>query len=288
MAKPNVVVVCGGAPTPRTKKSDNIIRLNLTGQDANVELEIIDISRRLSYAVPDALTDLVEVATYVYCADQAVKRGGEGVDDFGKNWRRRFSFHIPVRQQRIWSLPEVTQCLEATLSFLSEDEYSFQFTQKTDAVMLQQYLKYTDAGDSNSSEIDEVLLFSGGLDSLAGAVLETVQQQKRVAWVSHRSNPKISSRQKRLVEGLRAICNLNPPLHVPIWAHQRGSGGREYTQRSRSFLYACMAFAVSRVFGLNRSRFYENGVVSLNLPISEQVVGTRATRTTHPQTLGNF
>jgi hypothetical protein len=45
---------------------------------------------------------------------------------------------------------------------------------------------------------------------------------------------------------------------------------------------------VARVFGLSRIRFYENGVVSLNLPISEQAVGARATRTTHPQVLNGF
>jgi hypothetical protein len=39
---------------------------------------------------------------------------------------------------------------------------------------------------------------------------------------------------------------------------------------------------------LSRIRFYENGVVGLNLPISEQAVGARATRTTHPQVLSGF
>ena len=45
---------------------------------------------------------------------------------------------------------------------------------------------------------------------------------------------------------------------------------------------------MARVFGLKRFRFYENGVVGLNLPISEQVVGSRATRTTHPQVLNGL
>ena len=41
---------------------------------------------------------------------------------------------------------------------------------------------------------------------------------------------------------------------------------------------------------LDRQRifFFENGVVSLNLPPVGQVVGTRATRTTHPQALAGF
>ena len=45
---------------------------------------------------------------------------------------------------------------------------------------------------------------------------------------------------------------------------------------------------VARIFDLWRIRFYENGVVSINLPISPQVVGGRATRTTHPQVLNGF
>src|SRR4051812_25520588 len=35
-------------------------------------------------------------------------------------------------------------------------------------------------------------------------------------------------------------------------------------------------------------QFFENGVVSLNLPLASQVVGARATRTTHPQALAGF
>ena len=73
-----------------------------------------------------------------------------------------------------------------------------------------------------------------------------------------------------------------------MWANKDKALGKEYTQRTRSFLYASLAFAVARAYGLERLRFYENGVVSLNLPISEQVIGARATRTTHPQVLNGF
>ena len=46
--------------------------------------------------------------------------------------------------------------------------------------------------------------------------------------------------------------------------------------------------AVARMVGLNSLRFYENGVVSLNLPMAEQLIGARATRTTHPRVLKGF
>lgn len=281
------IILCGGAPAPRGSTQDQLVRLDLGGDEPNVDLEILDISRRLSSDVPDVLTDLIEIASYVYCADQAVTRGGEGVLTFGAQWRRNFIFHIPVRRPSVWTSPNILHALQKTLAILSDDNYEFHFLQRIDAVPMQQYLKLGD-GDSTAQELDEVLLFSGGLDSLGGTVQEAVLDKRRVALVSHRSNSKVFSRQRKLLAGLHATCKTNPPLHVPVWVHQSGTEGREYTQRSRTFLYASLGAAVARVFGLNRIRFYENGVISLNLPISEQVVGARATRTTHPQVLDGF
>ena len=56
----------------------------------------------------------------------------------------------------------------------------------------------------------------------------------------------------------------------------------------RSFLYVSIGATVAQMLGQRNVRFYENGVVSLNLPVSAQVVGSRATRTTHPRVLEDF
>jgi hypothetical protein len=133
-----------------------------------------------------------------------------------------------------------------------------------------------------------VVLFSGGLDSLAGAISELVGIERCVALVSHQSAPKIVSRQRDLVEALRAHVGRHRLFHVPVWANKDKAVGKEFTQRSRSFLYAALGFVVARMFGLTRIRFFENGVVSLNLPIVPHVLGARASRTTHPQVLSGF
>jgi hypothetical protein len=49
-----------------------------------------------------------------------------------------------------------------------------------------------------------------------------------------------------------------------------------------------MAAAVAQYFSLDDIYFYENGIVSVNLPLCQQELGSRATRTTHPQTLDGF
>ncbi len=280
------IILCGGVSPPPRVKREKLLSLRLGEGDDEVKLKITDITNRLASELPPILTDLVELASYVYCPDQALTRGGNGVTAFGERWRRRFSFHIPVRKPDVWSSAPVLTALRDTLGFLSDDEYEFHFSKHKNPAPLQTYLELQ-PGKEGAKELDEVLLFSGGLDSLGGAVIEAVREKRRVALVSHRANPKINSKQKLLVDDLLPRCK-EKPFHIPVWVQKGEDLDREHTQRTRSFLFAALAAVVARAFGLRRIRFYENGVVSLNLPISEQVVGGRATRTTHPQVLNGF
>ena len=46
-----------------------------------------------------------------------------------------------------------------------------------------------------------------------------------------------------------------------------------------------MAVVAAEIERTDRIRFYENGIMSVNLPISTQVVGARCSRSTHPHSL---
>jgi hypothetical protein len=46
--------------------------------------------------------------------------------------------------------------------------------------------------------------------------------------------------------------------------------------------------ALATAFNRDTLQFFENGITSFNLPIAEHVIGTRASRTTHPRTLAAF
>lgn len=48
-------------------------------------------------SVPTKFHDLLEIATYVYSADQVILRGADDVDSFGDGWRRDMHFVVPVR-----------------------------------------------------------------------------------------------------------------------------------------------------------------------------------------------
>ena len=278
------LILCGGA---KRSGGDSILTVALSGRAQNITLKLEDISKKLVGKVPDLLTDLVEIATYVFCADQATSRGGPAQIGMGADWRRNFRFVIPVRNPDHWNHRNVMEPLISTLSFLSEDDYAFEFERATNPAPFQDYFEFGDAGGV-AFKADEVVLFSGGLDSLSGAIEELSTNGKSVALVSHRSSPKIFEHQKRLITELNARYPQRV-MHVPVLATRQGTlQVQEYTQRSRSFLYAALACVVANRLGNNRIRFFENGVVSINLPISDQVVGARATRTTHPLVLDHF
>ena len=54
------------------------------------------------------------------------------------------------------------------------------------------------------------------------------------------------------------------------------------------FWFAALGAVTARLFRLDRITFFENGIVSLNLPPLAPVVGARATRVTHPQVLAGI
>jgi hypothetical protein len=282
-------ILCGDADWPaQGHGSKEPVRLRLSGGQQNVNLRIQDISKRLAANISKGFLDLMEIAAYIYCADQAVTRGGKTDKGVGTKWRRHLRFHIAVRQPDIWNSPAISECLSNTLGFLSDDFYSFTFAKLKSPPSLEQY--FEGMGDPNLQP-EEVVLYSGGLDSLSGAVREAVIEKKRALLVSHRTAPKILTKQRDLFNQLfvQLAFDTNPvPTHIPVWITKKGAWGAEYTQRTRSFLYTALGATLAHLFGLPRIRMYENGIVSLNLPISAQLIGARASRTTHPQVLKGF
>jgi hypothetical protein len=286
MPKDEHLVLCGSA-TSQDHLGPGVLELRLHGPAPNVRLQIQDIGNQHVANIPDELVDLLEVASYVYAADSAIPRGGKTDAQMGAHWRRKLRFVIAVRCPELWLSTTVSSAFIDTLSFLSDDYYVFEFRSLDERPAVESYLEFS-GGDIAGFAPDEVILLSGGLDSFAGAVEELVANGKSAALVSHRSAPKIASAQKDLVDRLRKRVEPGRVLHVPVWAGVDGSLSRESTRRTRSFLFAALGAVTARLFNLGRIEFFENGVVSLNLPTLAQVVGAQATRTTHPQALAGF
>lgn len=288
--QPERIILCGGTEADgRTFNPELDIRLRLWGANGpdKITLRIEDIHEKLYRSVPAEFQDLLEIATYVYSADQVIRRGADDVDAFGNAWRRDMHFVIPVRKPALWERPDVMEGLCATLGFLSDDCYRFSFWQLDQPPPFQDYLDLAADGHFLGYP-EQVVMFSGGLDSLAGAVEEVLNQKRKVVLVTHKPTQKLAARHRALTQMLADKAGENAPFHISVRVHKNKGLNREYTQRSRSFLYMSIGVTIAKMLGLTSVRFYENGVISLNLPVCAQVVGGRATRTTHPRVMQGF
>jgi len=129
------------------------------------------------------------------------------------------------------------------------------------------------------------MLFSGGLDSLTGAIERLSISEDVVCLVSHRSGqPSTARTQDGLVDAL-AQQFPDRVKHYRFRSSLIGKRATSETQRSRTFLYGTIAFALAQALKQDDITFYENGVTSLNFPRRQDLLNSRASRTTHPKTL---
>jgi len=284
MSQPRLVL-CSGAELPQDNeiaKGSKPIQLDTLGYDPNVKLRLENVTRKFSQEVSKRIVDLLELAAYIYSADCGTDRGTWQDDNSTESWNRDFHFVMPVRDIKFWQQKDVNQLLCYLLGFLSSDKFAFTFTPLKKGRDWQSYLQVGDIQDSEYYGIDRVVMFSGGLDSLAGAV-ESAHNGEKLVLVSHRPAAHISSRQTKLFEQLQKHCQ-RPAEHIQVWVNKTGQDA-ESTQRTRSFLFSALGVAVASMLKAGGVRFYENGVISLNWGISDQVQQSRASRTTHPAAL---
>ena len=284
----NILVLCNHSDSkavPQSTPFDMTVSINPTPPDQNLQLHVDNISHQILSDVNSLAHDLLEIAAYTYYADCSIKRGEEA-NVYADRWQRRFDLVVPVSDPTRWNNPEIKNLLKETLEFLSGDEFFFNFIESGP----RKGQLYLNLGESLPAfpGSDCLCLFSGGIDSLVGSLFLLKERNERPLLVSHRSVPVMDKRQKNLVKLVQDRNQEWQFPHLSVWINRMGNRAVENTQRSRSFLYLSIASAVAFQLGIKKIYICENGVVSLNIPISGQTVGTLLTRTTHPKFLSLF
>jgi len=232
----------------------------------------------------DNVKDLLELAAYIYAADRKIKRGEIDAVEY-QSWDRSFHFVFPVRDLPFWNRNDVHSALSEALEFMTGDKsYKFTFQKMDSDVPMDLFDQegYKTTPDSPTS----VILFSGGLDSLTGTVDRLVNTNENICLISHQSRQPESARtQRKLIESLNNRFNKRCS-HFKFFCHLKGERAVEETQRTRSFLYGSIAFALAGAFSQEKFFFYENGITSINYSKRQDLINARASRTTHPKTLG--
>ncbi len=280
-----VLVVCDGAAVPSRLAAlewpEKQIRSRGLGADLDLHLQSLGAVLRKQIAPRSA--DLVRIASYAYRADTMVSRGGER-DAHNSKWKRNFALCVPVADPEYWSAASVQERLTAVLGFATGDSWEFAFNRGDDELS---QLPLDVQQQAVLGQPQVVTLLSGGVDSLC-ALLEAAANGERPVAVGHWSAPAHETRQKTLLgEASRRLSAWNFP-HLGFRIHRQGVAWADNSQRSRAFLFASLGAAVAGEIGVGRVYLPDNGPISLNLPINDQLVGTLASRTTHPKFLHLF
>jgi hypothetical protein len=215
--------------------------------------------------------DLLTLALAVFTADVRIPR-----DTAEDRWTRNITLHLPVFDLSLWQ--GVYGCVRETLNFLTGDVWEISFRERRpsgEAAPRRRRRLF--------SEFSSTCLFSGGLDSLVGAI-NLLQAGERVALVAHHGAGTTNSVQQNVLGALQANY---PGQIVPCMFHviprKRAKADSEQSMRSRSFLFLSLGAAVSSAFEKTTPlHVSENGFISLNVPLTSSRLGSLSTRTTHP------
>ncbi|MCK8480979.1 Qat anti-phage system QueC-like protein QatC [Psychroserpens algicola] len=237
---------------------------------------------RLSKIEPrDAVEDLLHLSLGVYTTDQVVSRKIYGFQE----WSRHFKLYMPVTSLEKWE--NAKEDLEKLLSFLSGDKWEIYFRQKIIADGKQIKL----LNDSNPKKIEKVALFSGGMDSFIGAI-DLLESKNKVSFVSHYKRGADKSAQTKLYDSLRKKYGDDSFINYQFYLQpnqQHENATKEETSRARSFLFLCLGLIIANTLDEKIDFIVpENGLISLNVPLTGTRLSSHSTRTTHPYYLSTF
>jgi 7-cyano-7-deazaguanine synthase in queuosine biosynthesis len=202
-----------------------------------------------------------------------------------RGWVRQFELTLGVRNPEVWNHPRTKEILTQILTWLTEDIWILQFQRQEEArrpTDLQASLFSAPPTDAL------VVLYSGGLDSLAGTVAFLQDNPNRnlvlMSAVSHRLSGVVKEQVRRLQRkfSVNRVQHALMPFHVN---HDEKDKKEESTQRTRGFLF--LSFGIAEAIACNASRIMtcENGIGMLNLPLNRHQLGAQNTRAVHPKTL---
>lgn len=260
---------------PKYDLKKGILNVKLTGELDDFAIVSIDYKTLLSYAVSvnSEIRDFFIITCSVYGIDRFVNRKQNSVD----GWSRELHVSFPVSEVEIWN--DVKFDLEELFSFLTGDYWYIDFY-KSDFINPEFELSI-----DFSEKFKQVNLFSGGLDSLIGAVdFLSTHPKEKILLVSH-YDPQMKgplkdqdNLLKKIEAKYKGLFEHVPSIKVTL---SQTTMRRETTFRSRSILFIGIALLISQGKKINKIIVPENGSVSLNYPLSPSRRTSCSTRTTH-------
>lgn len=225
--------------------------------------------------------DLLYMSLFVFAADRLIKR-----EDAEDCWSRNIELYLPVLSLQKWTM--LKGLVEKMLGFLSGDCWKIHFRKREytkQEIVIKQKM---DENKKQKTDYNKICMFSGGLDSFIGAINLLETSDCNTLFISHYGGGKGTKEfQDLLKQKLIYKYNILEESFYQNYAVVKS--GIEETTRTRSFMFFSHAIAVATAMNNEVTLIIpENGLISLNIPLTYSRIGTSSTRTTHPYYIKMF
>lgn len=218
--------------------------------------------------------DLLYISLFVFYADRRIKR-----EMFPDAWTRKIKLYIPVLSIFKWEPQK--ELLEEMLSFLSGDIWEIEFRGRELNAFEETFKKKIEKNISEKLNFNKLCMLSGGLDSYIGAI-DLLERSDNITFVSHYGG---GSSGKKFIDNVHnALTEKYPLKKFEVFKfHASPLHGVEDTTRTRSFMFFAHAIVLASAVEKEIDLIIpENGLISLNIPLTNSRLGSSSTRTTHP------
>ncbi len=220
--------------------------------------------------VPDRAIDLARLASAAFTADQMKVRH--------QGFSRSFDLRVHLIDPAAWS-DELLADLADLLSSLTADDWRLEVLPDTS-----EEHPVADA-EREWKQGRRVALLSGGLDSFAGAVLSSADED--TLYLGHWDQSAVKKAQNA-VKTWFASSGRPIDYEQVRFAINAQQGKVERTTRSRALLFMTLGVALATARGAHLVEVPENGHTSLNPPLGPERGGALSTRSTHPRTFARL
>ena len=204
--------------------------------------------------------DLLDLAVAIHAVDRLIERPRD----------KTLSFHIKiqVRNLDLFSKNDVGMLLNKILHWYTDDHWHFEFSKQT--IGRQEEIQYRFPTEDSFAENADVVLWSGGLDSLAGLYTQLDNDpESRYILVGTGSNAQVHAKQTELAKEMERLFPKRILLQqVPYSWSNTPSPEKNFYARSRGFVFMLIGAAFAHCVGRNSLFIYENGIGAMNLPYS--------------------
>jgi len=216
--------------------------------------------------------DFLYFSVYVSVIDRLIKRSW-----FADNWTRNIEVSIPVSDTMSWL--EAKGELEKALNFLSGDHWSLSFYDIQDGYFLTDELPL----EENDKTYTNICLFSGGLDSFIGAIDLAEEDDNIILSSFYDGHGALLEKQNDIYQKIKG----NKNIFLSQFALNRIKSNED-TTRARSVLFLGISMFLAINLGISKIITPENGLISVNLPLTTSRSGSNSTRTMHPYFISSF